>query len=95
VLTEKKSKKAMVEHIWKNGFTSDYTWWIFHGEAHRTREEVVRQRIEDYDANARVADMLNDYHEAQFAGGCTEDEPEPTVKVFYDMFDTTQKPLHG
>jgi hypothetical protein len=26
--------------------------WIFHGDAHRTREEVVRQRVEDYDADA-------------------------------------------
>jgi hypothetical protein len=38
--------------------------------------------------------MLNDYHEAQFAGGCTEDEPEPTARAFYDMFDATQKLLH-
>jgi hypothetical protein len=37
---------------------------IIHGEAHRTREEVLRQRIEHYDADAGVADMLNDYHEA-------------------------------
>jgi hypothetical protein len=37
-----KTKKAMVEHIWKNGFMLDYTRWIFHGEAHCTREEVVR-----------------------------------------------------
>jgi hypothetical protein len=28
----------MVEHIWKNEFTPEYTRWIFHGEAHRTRE---------------------------------------------------------
>jgi hypothetical protein len=49
----------------------DYTRWIFHSEAHRTREEVVRQRVEDYDADAGVVDMLNDYHEAQFAEGCT------------------------
>jgi hypothetical protein len=40
---------------------------IFHGEVHRTREEVVRQRVEDYDADVRAGDMLNDYHEAQFA----------------------------
>jgi hypothetical protein len=59
---KRKSKKAMVEHIWKNGFTPDYTRWIFHGEAHRTREEVVRQQVEDYDADAGVVDMLNDYH---------------------------------
>jgi hypothetical protein len=74
---------------------SDYTRWIFHGEAHHTREEVLRQRIEDYDADAGVADMLNDYHEAQYAEGCTDDEPEPTAKAFYDMFDMAQKPLHG
>jgi hypothetical protein len=85
----------MVEYIWKNGFMSDYTWWIFHGEVHHTREEVVRQRIEDYDADTGVADMLNDYHKAQFTGGCTEEEPKPTAKVFYDMFDVAQKPLHG
>jgi hypothetical protein len=61
---KRKSKKSMVERIWKNVFTSGYTRWIFHGEAHRTREEVLRQRVEHYDADARVADMLNDYHEA-------------------------------
>ena len=55
----------------------------------------MRQCVEDYDADAGVADMLNDYHEAQFAEGCTEDEPEATTKAFYDMFDAAQKPLHG
>jgi hypothetical protein len=55
---------------------------------------VVRQHIEDYDADAGVVDMLNDYHEAQFTGGCTEDEPEPIIMAFYDMFDVAQKPLH-
>ena len=39
--------------------------------------------------------MLNDYHEAQFAEGRTEEEPEATTKVFYDMFAAAQKPLHG
>jgi hypothetical protein len=53
----------------------------------------VRQRVEDYDAEAEVADMLNDYHEAQFTEGCTEDEPEPAAKAFYDMFDAAQKLL--
>jgi hypothetical protein len=56
---------------------------------------VVRQRVEDYDADAGIADMLNDYHEAEFAVGHTEDEPKPTTKAFYDMFDAAQKPLHG
>jgi hypothetical protein len=29
--------------------------------------------------DAGVADMLNEYHEAQYAGGCTDDELEPTA----------------
>jgi hypothetical protein len=72
---KRKTNKAIVEHIWKNGFMLDYTLWIIHGEAHHTREEVVRQRIKDCDADAEVADMLNDYHEAQFVEGRTEDNP--------------------
>src|SRR5690242_10828118 len=51
---KRKSKKVMEEHIWKNGFMPDYTRWIFHGEAHHMREEVVRQCVEDYDADAGV-----------------------------------------
>jgi hypothetical protein len=39
--------------------------------------------------------MLNDYQEAQYTGGCMNDEPELTAKAFYDMFDVAQKPLHG
>jgi hypothetical protein len=42
----------------------------------------VRRRVEDYDADVGVADMLNGYHEAQFAGGHMDDEPEPTAKAF-------------
>jgi hypothetical protein len=56
---------------------------------------VLRQRVEDYDTDAGVADILNDYHEAQYTGACTDNEPEPNAKVFYDMFDAAQKPLHG
>ena len=61
---KRQTKKVMGEHLWKNGFTADYTRWVYHGEADRMREEVVRPRVEDYDADAGVADMLNDYHEA-------------------------------
>jgi hypothetical protein len=45
------------------------------------RDEVVRQRIEDHDADARVGDMLNDYHEAHFDEGHVEKEPEATAKA--------------
>ena len=61
---EKTNEEGHGEHLWKNRFTADYTWWVYHGEADRMREEVVRPRIEDYDADVGVADMLNDYHEA-------------------------------
>jgi hypothetical protein len=91
---KRQTKKAMREHIWKNGFMPDYTLWIFYDEEHRMREEMVRQHVEDYDDDNRVADMLNDYHEAQFGEERTEDEPDVTGKAFYDVFDVAQKPLH-
>jgi hypothetical protein len=71
---KRKPKKTMVEHIWKNGFTPGYTRWIFHSEAHRTREEVLRQRVDDYNTDAGVADMLNSYQQTQYTGGCMDDE---------------------
>jgi hypothetical protein len=79
-------KKVMGEHLWRNGFTIGYTRWVYHGEDGRMRKEVVRPCVEDYDADAGVADMLKDYHEAQFAKGRTEEELEATAKAFYDMF---------
>jgi len=57
-------------------------------------EEVVRQHIEDYDADAGVVDMLDDFHGAQFPEGSIEEAPEETAKAFYDMFSSAQKPLH-
>jgi hypothetical protein len=92
---KRQTKKVMGEHLWRNGFTAGYTRWVYHDEDGRMREEVVRPRVEDYDADAGVVDMLNDYHEAQFAKGRTEEELEATTKAFYDMFATAQKPLHG
>ena len=71
----------MGKHICKNRFTANYPWWIYHGEADHMRDEVVRQRIKDHDADARVGDMLNDYHEAHFDEGHVEKEPEATAKA--------------
>jgi hypothetical protein len=45
----------------------------------------VRPRVEDYDANGGVGDMLDDFGEAHFGEGCMEEEPEPTAKAYYDM----------
>jgi hypothetical protein len=51
------------------------------------REEVVRPHVEDFDADARVADMLGDFHKAQFVKGRAE-EMEATAKAFYDMMSS-------
>jgi hypothetical protein len=58
------------------------------------REEVVRQRFEAFDANAGVADMVYDVHQAQFAEG-HEAEMQAAVDAFQYMMDSTQKPLHA
>ena len=50
--TRRQTKLVMGKHLCKNGFTTDYTRWIYHGEADRGRDEVVRQRIEEYDGDA-------------------------------------------
>jgi hypothetical protein len=90
---KRKNKVDMGKHLLKNGFTLDSTPWVHHGEAHRLRDEVVRPRIEDFDASAGVADMLDDWHEGQYGEGRTE-EMELTTKAFYDMMSSAQKPLH-
>jgi hypothetical protein len=82
---QKHTKEVMEQHLCKYGFTEDYTRWVYHGEADHMREEVVRPRVEDYDANGGVGDMLDDFGEAHFGEGCMEEEPEPTAKAYYDM----------
>jgi hypothetical protein len=85
------NKVNMGKHLVNNGFTPNYTRWIHHGEAHRMREEAVRPRVEDFDADAGRADKLDDFHEAQYVEGRTEEEMEATAKAFYDMLESAQK----
>ena len=84
----------MGEHLVKYGFTLDYIRWIFHGEAHRMRDEIVRQRIDECDAAGGIGDILDDYEEAHFGEGPHEEEPEASKKAFYEMLEAAQKPLH-
>jgi hypothetical protein len=53
----------------------------------------VRQRLEDYDGDAGVADWMDDIQQARFSEGL-EEEPEESAKSFYDMLSSAQKPLH-
>jgi hypothetical protein len=80
-----------------HGFVKNYTRWICHGEAHRAREEVLRQRIETFDAETGCGDMIEDFHQGNFDKGpdqVMDEAPEPTAKAYYDMLSFTQKPLH-
>jgi len=68
------NQEVMGIHLHKNGFTPNYTRWVHHGEADHMREEVVRPHVKAFDADAGVADMVDDVHQAQFAEGCEEAE---------------------
>ena len=92
---KRKTKVVMGQHLCKHGFMPDYTRWTLHGEAHCMRFEIVRQRIDECDADGGVGDMLDDYHEARLGEGPQEEEPEATAKVYYEMLEAAQKPLHG
>ena len=81
----------MGRHLVFNGYTPSYQQWIYHGEADHIRVEVVRPRLEAFDDDVGVADMLDDAHQAHFA---ERREKEESAKDFYKMLDSAQKPLH-
>src|SRR6185436_4143227 len=92
----RQTREVMTNQLCNYGFTRNYTRWSYHGEANRMRDEVVRQRIEEHDTNAGVADMLDDFHEAHFdEGRREEEEPEATAKAYYDMLAAALQPLHS
>jgi hypothetical protein len=94
----KNSKRKLPREMWKdihkNGFMPNYTRWTLHGERDRMAAEDVRARLEDFDEDAGVADMMVDINEACDNEGSVEEDPEETAKAFYLMMDSAQKPLH-
>ena len=54
----------------------------------------MRPRLEAFDDDAEVADMLDDTHQAQFAEGRDKEEVEAAVDAFYRMLHAAQRPLH-
>jgi uncharacterized Zn finger protein (UPF0148 family) len=86
----------MYRDIFANGYVPNYTHWIYHGERHRIREEVVRPLLKEFDADVGMADLMADYHEARFVQGMEveEEDPEETAKAYYTMMEAAKKPLH-
>jgi hypothetical protein len=95
--TKYQSRLNMGKHIVVHGFVKNYTRWICHGKAHRVREEVLRQCIETFDAEAGCGDTIKDFHQGNFDKGfdqVMDEAPEPTAKAYYNMLSSGQKPLH-
>jgi hypothetical protein len=64
----KSTKEVMAPHLHNFGFMKDYSKWTFHSETCRMRSEAMRQHIREFDGDARVADMIDDFHETHFQG---------------------------
>ena len=80
----------MGKHLQKWGFKTDYMVWTFHGKSvGRTREEVVRQRTDEY--GTEIEDMVQDFDDARDE----DDEMEESVKAFYEMLESSKRPLHA
>jgi hypothetical protein len=90
----KVDEKTMGRHLVFNGYTPGYHQWIYHGEVDHIRAEVVRPRLEAFDDDAGVADMLDDANQAHFVERCEKEEMEESAKELYKMLDLAQKPLH-
>jgi len=94
----KNSKRKLPREMWKdihkNEFMPNYTRWTLHGERDRMAVEDVRARLEDFDEDAGVADMMVDINKTCDNEGSVEEDPEETAKAFYLMMDSAQKPLH-
>ena len=64
---KRKTREVMMKHLCKFGFMPNYTRWVYHGEAYRPTEEVVRRRLEAFDGDGGVEGWLGDYEDAMFA----------------------------
>ena len=80
----------MGKHLQKWGYKPGYTVWTFHGESGgRRREEVVRQRTDEYGTG--IEDMVQDFDDARDE----DDEMEESAKAFYEMLESSKRPLHA
>lgn len=74
----------------KYGLKFGYTPWTFHGEIERSREEAVHRRADDNGTG--IHDNVADFNDARDVG--SEEEPEESVRVFLELLNSSQQPLH-
>ena len=85
---KKTTEAVMIKHL-QRGFKPNYTVWTFHGESiQRTRAEVVRRRTDEHGTG--IEDMVQDFDDARDS----EDEMEESAKAFYEMLESSKRPLH-
>jgi hypothetical protein len=84
---------TIVAHLCKFGFRPDYTVWVYHGEEHPTRSEVLRQRTDNHEFdNDRINNMVDDFHDAHIPP--IEEEPEPPAHAFFEMLSAVSQALY-
>jgi hypothetical protein len=91
---KRKRQDDMWKDLHKHEFMANYTTWIYHGEGDPIREEVVRPRLEEYDGDAGIADLMEGFREARDNEVLEPKDPEKTAKAFYHMMSSAHKPLH-
>jgi hypothetical protein len=83
-------KIILTKHLVRNGFTSDYEMWVFHGEKY-TAVAAEGSRNDRVGAN-RMDNMLEAIR-PEFDLD-TEDPPTPKVEEFFRLLKASEESLH-
>ncbi|GJZ99266.1 hypothetical protein Tco_0671817 [Tanacetum coccineum] len=83
--------ETIIYHLFKHGFTNNYTWWKHHGEARRDCNDVVLEsNVNNNDdncssSNQNINDMLHD----------AEHNAELDMEKLQQLFVESEKPLYA
>jgi hypothetical protein len=83
-------KVILTKHLVRNGFTSNYEMWVFHGE------KYAAVAAEESEKDQAGVDRMNEMLEAirpEFNLD-TEDPPTPEVKECFRLLKASKEPLH-
>jgi hypothetical protein len=83
-------KVILTKHLVKNGFTTDYETWVFHGE------KYTAVKAEEYANDRADADRMDEMLEATWPEFDldTEDPPTPEVEEFFRLLKASEELLH-